>query len=244
MHTENLVLIGTLHSDPLGYARTRILLSQIHPDLIFVELSPYALHYRKENARHLLREFSRNLRIAATAAGYSFREALLHSSITAIRRQIVLPFEYRASEAYASRAAGVGILAVDWSEFSRQWIQTWEELISRENIQSLLREEMKDSPVHVQYEQAANTISGESPSPDLWTGKDFPIWQNREEHITTTIRSALLHLSPRRPVYIGGWRHLIAGGPLRTVRNSLGIDISHCFLLDRGALRCGALRSR
>lgn len=236
MQTSGLILLGTVHSDPSGYARTRFLLSEIQPDLVFVELSPYALHYRKEHAPRLLRELSQNLQHAAHRIGLSFKDALMHPQVRAIRRQIALPFEYRASEAYASHATGVTILAVDWSEFSRQWIETWGELISAENLESLLRLERMQIPVHVQYDRAARQITSGSPVLDPWTGNDFSPWRSREEHIAARIRLELAHRSPRLPIYIGGWRHLLRGGAFKTLRDILGITLSRCFLPDRGAI--------
>lgn len=239
MQSSNLILLGSVHSDPAGYTRTRAFLSTVRPDIVFVELSPYALAYRKENAPRLLAQLFRNLRTAAPAAGLTFTEALRHPRIRAISRQIALPFEYRASDAYAAHARGTRVVAVDWSEFSRQWIETWEELIGEENLVVLQRQKIAETPVQQQYDRAVRLIESGLPANDLWTGDDFALWRDREEHIASRIMFELAAGTFQRPLYIGGWRHLLRGGAFKTIRDILGIGSHGCFLLDRAAFLPG-----
>jgi hypothetical protein len=162
-----------------------------------------------------------------------FRTALKDPRISAIIIQIGLPFEYRASVSYA-RLNGVEVVPVDYSEFSMEWISTWPELISSENIESLLKLETAVIPVTQHYREAARGIARRSSSPDIWAGKDSPLWQKREGYIAAAIRSQLEINAVSRPVYIGGWQHLIARGRLKTIRDILEIEESNCILLDHG----------
>jgi len=231
-----LILLGTVHSDPLGYGRTKAFLSDYRPDLILVEISPFALQYRKEHAVRLLGELLSNLRHAAQKAGIDFGQALRHSAIRAIARQLALPFEYRASAAYAAKFFAT-VVPVDWSEFSRRWIGTWPELISTANLEVLLRREDSQPSIAGRYEQAAARIGGDRSAIHVQVGKDLPAWQDRERHIEAEIRSNLARSGPRRPLYIGGWQHLVAGGEPRSLRELLEIGLSSCHLLDRGTIQ-------
>ncbi len=228
-----LILLGVIHSDPLGYERAMAFLSEYRPDMVLVEISPYALSYRIEHAGRLLRRFHANLRTAARNVDIDYREALRNSRIAPIGRQITLPFEYRASAAFAA-ASGAAVIPVDRSEFSRKWIRTWAELISAANLEALLRVEDVRVAVSSGYEQAARRIRGELPAPNLRSAGDISLWRKRENHIIGEIVSRLARGRPERPLYIGGWRHLVCAQAFKTVRDALQIDLSRCFLLDRG----------
>jgi hypothetical protein len=230
---NSLVLLGVIHSDPLGYRRTLAFLSRHRPDAILVEISHYALRYRMEHSRRLLRRFHANLRTAARNASMDYRKALGHPRIAAIARQITLPFEYRASAAFAA-ASGATVAPVDRSEFSTIWIETWAELICAENLETLLKIEDAPASVASGYELAARKIRGDFPAPDLWTGGDISLWRRREDHIVSEIFSVLARSRSERPFYIGGWRHLVHSETVRTVRDAFAVDLSRCFLLDRG----------
>ncbi|MGC2691825.1 MAG: hypothetical protein WA228_03955, partial [Desulfobaccales bacterium] len=45
--SPSLILIGTVHGDPLGYARALKLLRHFKPDLVTVEVSRFSLRYRE-----------------------------------------------------------------------------------------------------------------------------------------------------------------------------------------------------
>lgn len=230
----DIILLGVIHSDPKGRKRTTAFLSRYRPDLILVEISPFALDYRRKNSPRLYREFRKNLRAAADNLSIAYLSALKHPQMTRIGRQLHIPFEYRASAAYC-KTTGAEVVPADWSDFSRRWIDTWPELISVENLESLLR--LGDTPVLVSknYDLAARTIVGNSPAPSQ-DPEEARLWQKREEKISAEILSRIELRKPIRPLYIGGWRHLLSDGPFRTVRDILGIGLSNCFLLDRGPI--------
>jgi len=229
---HGLILLGTVHTDRLGFAGTERFLLKYEPDLILLELSPFALCFRKEHSRALRKTLLFNLRATAEKLRIDLRTALKNSRIAEIIIQIGLPFEYRASQAYAKRS-GVEVIPVDDSEFSKEWISTWPELISSANLENLLQLETASMPVKLQYERAARGIAGEPSSADIWGNKNIAVWQKRENHIAAQISSQLKKHSPARPIYIGGWQHLIFGGRFNTIRDILGLDESSCLLLDR-----------
>lgn len=225
-------LLGTVHSDPQGYRKIREFLRRYAPDLIFVELSPYALRYRQENARALWRTFSENFQCAARMLSLDLAAARRHTRVVEITRQITLPFEYRASAAYSVQTS-TEIIPADWSEFSMQWIETWTELLSVENLQTLLRIENMPIPVSDQYKTAARAMHGLYVCPGLFPGSDTVLWQERERRIARTILDCLAHSRSERPLYIGGWMHLVAGCMFQHLRDLLGVGQAKCFLLDQ-----------
>ena len=240
-HDEpGLILVGAIHGDDRGFVRTARFLQSFQPDFIFVELSPYAKSYRERNQVALQRTLNQNLRMPAKHCGLLFKEALTHPEIKAIRRQLSLPHEYRAARRFV-RATGSGLALVDYSPFSRRMIRLWPELLTCENLASLLRLPRDGRPEVTRiYDLAARSIHGESPllAGFVESEDDEPdsLWEKRERHLANAIRSTMQNLHPAKAVYLGGWRHLNPGGSFPSLRELLGIDISQCVLLDRGFL--------
>jgi hypothetical protein len=229
-----LILLGTVHSDPKGFSRTSTFLEQHRPDLILVEISAFALKFRKEHSSELRKIFLENLRTISRKLKIEFSRASKHVQITAILRQIRIPFEYSASAAYAKRT-GADLIGVDYSDFSRRWIETWQGMISAENIELLLELESGAPPVSSLYAHAAERISGGPSRPETQPA-DAPRWQEREKQMAHEITCGLERFNPVRPLYIGGWWHLSCGTSIKTVRELLGIGASSCRLLDRGPI--------
>lgn len=231
---KELLLLGTVHSDLHGYKRTEAFLREVRPDLVLVEISPYALTYRDEHACGLMRTLIRNVRNICRNLNLDFKKVIRNPHIRQIARQISVPFEFRASTNY-SREFRAEVIAVDLSEFSRKWISTWEELISEKNIQQLVQLEGPTFSTPNRYNHAARQIRAKS-GYNFHYGRDIELWRKREIHIAAEICSALERFRPKRPLYIGGWWHLTSSVQIPTVRDLLGIALSSCYLLDRGRL--------
>lgn len=237
---SRLILVGAVHGDPLGYARTQLCLHALQPDLLFVELSPYGKAFRSDNQAALQRTLHSNLSVAAGKHAMPLRRALGHPEIKAIRRQLALPFEYRAAFRY-SRASGAGLFLVDDSSFSRRIIASWPEMLSAENL-SLLLSLSRESRFAMTslYDLAARRIRSEGPAvfdlAEAGTAEADPLWKLRERRMADAVRSVLWSRHCRKAVYLGGWRHLATGGNLPSLRELLGIGPSQCHLLDRGLL--------
>ncbi|MHC1729834.1 MAG: hypothetical protein AB9866_28170 [Syntrophobacteraceae bacterium] len=227
-----LILLGTIHSDPLGFKRTTKFLEALRPDLILVELSEFALNYRIERGPHLRKLLLQRLQTLSHDLGIEYRVALKNWRIAAILRQISLPFEYRASVAFAGRT-GAEVIPIDYSEFSREWVETWQEMISVENIRQLLEMQTEPPPIALQYKEAARKIACGIANPELLAWSDASQWQQRENHLAVEILRAHELFKPNQPIYIGGWRHLLPGERIRTIRDILGIKDSACFLLGQ-----------
>jgi len=238
-HT-GLILVGTVHADPKGFARTLCLLQSLKPELVFVELSPFGKTYRIDNQSLLQRSFNRNVKHAARKCGLALKHALTHPEIKAVRRQLTLPFEYRAACRYG-RDSGTDWILVDSSPFSRKMISTWVEMITRENLASLLslpRDNRLD--IAVVYDHAARIMLKESTpvirASEMENPETRSHWKQREHRMAGTISRALHTRRPTRAVYLGGWEHLTLGLHFTSLRKLLAVGLDRCYLLDRGFL--------
>jgi hypothetical protein len=120
---------------------------------------------------------------------------------------------------------------VDYSDFSREWIETWQEMISVENIKRLLDLESTGAPVSCLYAQADRIIRGRDLPSEIPPAEETG-WREREERMARQISSTLERFIPARPVHIGGWWHLCCGGRVKTIRELLGIGAGSCRLLN------------
>lgn len=235
-----LTLVGGFHGDKRGLMRTLRFLQAFEPDLLLVELSPYGKAFRDRHQRTLQHTLAQNLTIAAMSRHLSLREALLHPEITAIRRQMVLPFEYRAARRYA-QLTGNPVVLVDYSPFSRRMISHWRELLSIQNLSSLLTlDASRCAAAAATYDLAARAIQQAQTGPEdyLRSGGSSadPLWKQRERFMAGRIRAALKRFAPRRAVYLGGWQHLTTGGSCPSLRDLLELPQAPVYLLDRGYL--------
>jgi len=237
---SHLFLVGTVHGDDWGNRKCLSFLDRFRPDLIFVELSPFGYVFRKRHQRSLSQMLLRNLKEAANASRTPFGEALSNPRIRSIRRQITLPFEYRAAKAYALKTTA-RLLLVDDSRFSRQWIASWPELLSTQNLTILLSLQGPILSTQASYQLARREVfEGRSAMMhelrQSGDGEALKMWQRRENFMAGKIQTAMAAHKPRRPVYLGGWQHLVNGGKLLSLRDLLQIEPSQCRLLSSKAV--------
>ena len=208
-----LMLLGTVHGDPRGFRRLHLFLEIHQPDLILIELSPFGWAFRKVNRAELNRTLVEHLRPAAKEAGYTWHRALAHPEIQAIRRQIALPFEFRASRRYA-QTHNKRILLIDRSDFSKALVASWPDLLSTPNLAYLLTipPSRQRHAVEEQYRRAHTLLRT---APDR-VGRfrsttecaEEVAWQKRERSLAERVREAILAVAPPSCVYVGGWEHL------------------------------------
>lgn len=236
-----LILVGIDHRDPRGFRRTRDLLNYLQPDLVLVELSPFGRALRAQRQRSLLKTLDINIARACLELCLNPRHARLHPEIIHIRRQICLPFEYRAARRYCAGSRSKMLLC-DSSEFSRRWTASWPEMISLSNIRLLLSMPSVGPQRAGGYATAARALAETSTEGKLWNGflerRRDSEWDRREHHLARMVEGALHAIRPAQPVYLGGWDHLLPGRGRPTLRGILGVPAHRCVLLDEvGVLR-------
>lgn len=230
-----LTLLGVTHRDPDGFINLGRFLTNYQPDVILLEISPYAVALRRRRQFELQGAFRRNLEIASYNCGVALKDALKRPEITALRRQISMPFEFRAASAHTEKS-GASLVFVDQSSFSWRLTALWKETTSVENLTSLLSISSTVPHARQMYLKARRSIDREvelhgqelKGEPD----ETERLWARREYFMAKQIKRALLLHGPRKPLYIGGWQHLTLDTRLPTLRGILGVTRRQCVLLN------------
>jgi hypothetical protein len=231
---KRLVLVGVEHGDPEGFKRTTTLLSSLRPDLILIELSPFGRSFRAKRQRDLLKTLSAVVSEASAELNLALRDSLRHPNVVRIRRQICLPFEYRAARRFA-RAHGSRLALCDASELSRHWIASWPELLALDNIRTLLSLPWPPGEQERHYVLARKALGEDPGGRAVWAqaveSRWGSWWDRREQHVARSVWNALHVLTPQTPLYLGGWQHLVRGRSRPTLRTLLNIPFDRCRLL-------------
>jgi hypothetical protein len=195
----NLILIGTVHGDPRGYARAMKLLGHLRPGLLTVEISPFSLRYRQQHGTRWQRQL-------ATALARLDAGAARHLAIQRLAAQVALPFEVRAARDYRGRA-GVPWRALDLGFLARRHLPRYgPELLSPANLESLLSTPDGSLGDFVAAEfQRARLAMARVPRRPFSPGA--PETPRREKFLARRLRS--LVSQDRRVVHLGGWEHLV-----------------------------------
>jgi hypothetical protein len=196
----NLILIGTVHGDPRGQARTGKLLNHLGPDLVTVEISPFSLRYRRQHEARWQRQL-------ANALAELPEDAALHLAIRRLAAQVALPFEVRAAQDYRRRA-GVPWRPLDLGFVSRRHLPRFgRELLSPANLKALLTTPDGDLKELVAAEfRRARQAWTRPPRRLIFPGASDA--RRRERFLARRLRG----LTPRhrQVVHLGGWEHLVA----------------------------------
>ncbi|NLH47534.1 MAG: hypothetical protein GX444_02910 [Myxococcales bacterium] len=202
-------MIGVVHRDPAGETRLLAALRQARPDWITLEVSPYAVEYRRRQGPELL----------AQLAERTPPNQAEHGEIRAIREMLQIPFEVRAAELYRAEC-GAEVLLVDDSEVSRELLaDVAAELLTAENLRALVRR--PDIPlsrtVDSFYRRARRLLADEPVPPALlgFSGERLALLQVRDEKMEQVIRPLLEARRERRWVHVGGVFHLLRVRGLR-----------------------------
>ena len=195
--SPSLILIGTVHGDPMGYERALKLLEHFQPDLITVEVSRFSLRYRQlqgEKWQRLLNLALEDLPI----------EARGHLAIQRLAAQIALPFEVRAARDY-SRQYGIPWRPLDLGGPSRRHLPRYaRDLLTPENFKTLLTTEDEPLEDFVAREYHRARLGCRRPTWRL-PGLD-PETRRRERHQVRRLRHYLARYA--RVAHLGGWEHL------------------------------------
>jgi len=179
---SRLILLGTIHRDPQGEEVLLRTIGELRPELITVEVSPYALRFRKRHAPRLLRE---NLPLQ-------------------VAEFILPPYEYRAAKAYGLRCR-VPVIPVDSCLKSRVLLRRAVELFSAENLRRLKEEDLKGL-LRREYALARRCWQdGFMAQWFLSNGWDL----RRERAMARRIRQILSRHPTKRLLHVGGWMHML-----------------------------------
>ena len=219
----HLVLVGTVHRDPGGHDKLLALLHEENPDCLTVEISPYAVRYRKKKRGPLAKRMFDTLHdLHRETSMRGFQDVLTHPAIQNAFALIDFPYEYMAASTF-SRSRKVPFYCIDRSDYSAEKI-TWieNELITPENLRTLIALDPKECSQRSrqEYRLASSALHPHGSvirrhSPDRWE------LSHRDRHMAGRIRKLLTRSKCRKLMHIGGWEHLPDHGTRETLYERL-----------------------
>ncbi len=190
---EGLILIGTVHLDPDGHALLLAALGDLRPETVTVEVSRYALEFRRTLGRDL----------AGRLEPFRRADGSLPRAMHAVEAQLGFPFEYTAAEAYAERS-GALVVPVGDGQLSRQLLNRLErELMVTDNLVRLATR--AEAPLAEQVEREwvrARRSHREGPTLDSEAMARLDTINRR------MARQIRAHAIDMPLVHVGGWEHL------------------------------------
>ena len=201
----SVVLVGTVHRDPKGYAKLFHLLEQERPSVITVEISPYSRAFRVQQAAALRARLKENLQKVGKERGPSLREIISQSAVLEIFLALREPYEWRAAKNYAERH-GIEVMDIDLSGYAEEKLSYLTELISLENVRALLRLPSFDLSRQVESQYARAKFLFAHP-PSSWPVNEEV--RHREAHMAEKIRGFARQKNEGKTLHIGGWEHLV-----------------------------------
>jgi hypothetical protein len=216
---RDLVLVGTVHRDPKGFAKLADLLARERPGAVAVELSPYGLAFRYREGRCLRRRLGRRLRRRTLARGTTWWR---RGEFRAIDLQLRIPFEYRAAVRYC-RDTGAALHLIDLSSWSKEAIhKEWPGLVSAKNLERIAAGPAVELERLVQrdYGLAARLLS--EPGTPLISAfgrswEEDPAWEEREAILAARLVALFGKMAGGRLLYVGGWQHLLPSSGCATL---------------------------
>jgi len=209
--SAGLVLIGTVHHDPLGYDTLLQVLSAVRPDIITLELSPYGRGFRTRHSRKLSRRIVSLVHAlqerphGPCPAADSERGGRLPAAIEQLLATVTLPFEYRAVRDYAATRR-VPFYCIDLSRVSREKVRLLKaEALTAGNIETLLTlpdKSIEDS-VNLCYKRAAA----------VWHERQgyrqtaYSTASERDVHMSRRLRNYAARFPDKIIAHIAGWEH-------------------------------------
>lgn len=213
------ILLGAVHRDPQGPGALRHRLAVLDWGLLSVEVSPFALAFRRRQGPGLLARLEENLPAAARLAGLELAQARTHPALAWLRAYLLPPYEWSVCQELA-QARGAPCLALDFSSLSREMLADAPALVSVGNLAQLLG---TPAPAGADLERrrAQDLLAGRGG----WPRPPAPE-PGREAGLARRL-GRLLAAQARRgggPVlHVGGWQHLLAGQDPPSLADRLGV---------------------
>jgi hypothetical protein len=211
--TGCLVLIGTVHNDPLGYDKLILLLASLQPGIITLELSPYGRGFRSKHARKLSRRIRSYVQALQKqsfppAPDSFYDRQVLPSAILQLLAAVTFPFEYCAARDYASTRR-IPLYCIDLSHISRMRLRMLKhEALTGQNIAALFSLPDKNllNSVNLCYKRAAAVWDENNCLPLLPAALDSTD-SERDEHMGRRLRTLCKRFPRKIIVHIAGWEH-------------------------------------
>jgi hypothetical protein len=170
-----------------------------------VEISPYARIFRNQKAAAFRATLRENLRRIHQEEGLAWRRILSHSAIQGIFLLLKEPYEWRAAKAYGEETR-CRIQEIDISEYSEEKLFHLPELVSRENLRTLLSLSFPGLNEQVKNHYGRARFLYSHPPSGWIENRELG---ERESIMAEKIRGMVLQEGGRKIIHIGGWEHLL-----------------------------------
>lgn len=173
--------------------------------MVSVEISPYGRFFRGRKSAALRATLRENLREIQREEGRPWRDILSHSAIQGVFLLLKEPYEWQAATAYVSEA-GSELRDIDLSRVSKEKLSHLSDIVSRENLRTLLRLSVPSLSKQVEdhYRRAGFLFSH---PPSVWLKSRES--EGRELIMAQRIRRLFLQAEGKKLAHIGGWEHLL-----------------------------------
>lgn len=222
-----LTLVGTVHRDPLGHQRLSTLLEQLQPDLLTLEMSRYALHYRNIRGRAQLLRLERILERLAADIDRPLPELMTCQAVSDIYKLLALPYEYRAAREYADQRR-CRLELIDLAKVSLLKLKRVESgLISYRNLKILTALSEDILSQRLETYRTAQSLLLDDPEASVCAAflhqrRGTEGVGPRDRAMAEQIRRLLQGIPGRHLVHIGGWVHLLTDPRGETLFSRLG----------------------
>jgi hypothetical protein len=189
-----LVLLGVVHRDPRGKRRLLDHLTRLKPLAVSLEVSPASVRIRNEQGPVWLSLFKQRVRNERRRTHQSLGRLLRGGALRGLWEYLRLPYEYRAALEYA-QSQKIPLFLIDDSATATDFLDRVEtELLSEDNIGSLIREadgNGLETDVAAQYARARTCLASPQPIPSAGLANNWDAWADREKGLAQRLR--LLH---------------------------------------------------
>jgi len=197
------IFIGVVHRDPDGARRLLSALQTLRPALLTLEVSPYAVSFRRQHSTRLMELLEQN-----APAGKKD-----HGEIQAIRETLEIPFEVRAAQLF-SEANPIHVELIDDSDLSRELLRDIsDELLTPENLAALADRPDVPLPRMVSsFYRRTRRLMAQEPVPPALLGfspERLALLELRDESMERHIRKLLSEHPNVRWIHVGGVVHLL-----------------------------------
>jgi hypothetical protein len=211
---NELIFLGTSHIDPSGYERLQAVLQEIGPQIIILEISRFAIIFRKTLGTLYQRILIKRVKRYNLEINTEIENAISFFDI---------PYEYRAARRYA-QAQGARVILADVSLFSFLRLSRSYQFIRRKNILSLsgLHGDRFTSERRI----AERIFSRADPLMIRIRANGFEgdrLIELREKILTRRIHRIVSRYRNRKIACIGGWEHLIDDPDKRTLYSNYNL---------------------
>jgi hypothetical protein len=190
------IMLGVLHRDPQGPDLLDRWLARIGPQVITLEFSNYGMRFRAEAGPGYIRRIEEVYNRLKKDNVPCYDNAL-----SMVRSYVEMPYEFKGASQYG-REQGIPVYLIDMDLFSSRRLREAEKLLSEENLEKVLSEDMESRKGYetvlakLYFEKGVKTVT--------YTDE----MRVRDKYMSNKIAVLRQYHKEKRLLHICGWQHL------------------------------------